>query len=50
MSWIQEDAGGSFYDSEETAISEIHSTYPWTKDVALERRRAEQPPDLCNKP
>jgi hypothetical protein len=42
MCWIQEDAGGSFYDSEETAIREIHSTYLWTQDVDPEKQAAEQ--------
>ncbi len=39
---MQDDAGGSFYDSEETATQEIHSTYPWTEDVEPERRNVEQ--------
>ena len=42
MCWMQDDAGGSFYDSEETATQEIHSTYPWTEGVEPERRNAEQ--------
>jgi len=36
MCWIQDDASGSFYDSEETAVSEIHSAYPWSRDVVRE--------------
>jgi hypothetical protein len=43
MCWIQEDSGGSFFDSEETAIHEIHGQFPWSKDVEPERRNAEQP-------
>jgi hypothetical protein len=39
--WIPEDSGGSFFDSEETAIHEIHGQFPWSKDVEQERRNAE---------
>jgi len=42
MCWIQEDAGGSFFDSEETAIHEIHGQIPWSKKVEPERQDAEQ--------
>jgi hypothetical protein len=38
MCWIQDDTGGSFYDSEETAVTEIHVAYPWSRDVAREER------------
>src|ERR1035438_7515105 len=33
MCWIQSATGGSFYDTEETAVSEIHSAYPWSREV-----------------
>ena len=34
--WIQEHAGGSFYDSEEIAVREIHAAFPWSRDVKRE--------------
>jgi hypothetical protein len=34
--WIQERAGGSFYDSEEIALREIHAAFPWSRDVTRE--------------
>ena len=41
MCWIQVDRGGSFYDSEETAVREIHGDFPWTTEVSAERQSAE---------
>jgi hypothetical protein len=41
MCWCQQDSGGSFFDSEETAIHEIHGQFPWTKGLEPERRTAE---------
>lgn len=34
--WIQEHAGGSFYDSEEIALREIHGDFPWSREVRRE--------------
>lgn len=34
--WIQEHAGGSFYDSEEIAVREIHGAFPWSREVIRE--------------
>ena len=34
--WIPERAGGSFYDSEEIAVREIHADFPWSRDVTRE--------------
>jgi hypothetical protein len=34
--WIQENAGGSFYDSEEVAVREIHAAFPWSRDIKRE--------------
>lgn len=39
--WIPEDMGGSFYDSEVTAIREVHGGFPWTQELQPERRAAE---------
>jgi hypothetical protein len=36
MCWISDDVGASVYDSEETAVREIHSTYPWSREVVRE--------------
>ena len=33
MCWIPNTQGKSLYDSEETAVREIHATNPWTRDV-----------------
>ena len=33
MCWCTNDMGGHFYDSEETAIKELKSSYPWAKEV-----------------
>jgi len=33
MYWIQNDMGGHYYDTEETAIKEVHASYPWSKDI-----------------
>ena len=33
MCWIQDDMGGHYYDTEETAIKEVHASYPWSKDI-----------------
>ena len=38
--WVPEDSGGSFFDSEDTAIREIHGQFPWSKDVEPEGRNA----------
>ena len=38
--WISDDVGASVYDSEETAVREIHSVYPWSREVAREERRS----------
>jgi hypothetical protein len=40
--WIAEDMGGSFYNSEATAIREVHGAFPWTQELQPERRAAEQ--------
>ena len=42
MCWIEVNAGASFYDSEETALREIHAAYPWSRSVEPARRNAEQ--------
>ena len=31
--WLDDDRGSSFYDSEETAVHDIHGAFPWTRDV-----------------
>jgi hypothetical protein len=36
--WISQGAGGSFFDSEETAIREIQAAWPWTRTVNRENR------------
>jgi hypothetical protein len=36
--WISDDIGASVYDSEETAVSEIHFAYPWPLQVTREER------------
>ena len=41
MCWIQEDVGGSFYDSEDTAVAEIHASFPWSSELEPERHKAE---------
>ena len=33
MCWIQNDMGGHYYDTEETAIKEVHASYPWSKEI-----------------
>jgi hypothetical protein len=38
MYWIADDQGASIYDSEETAVREIHSRYPWSTEVSREAR------------
>ncbi len=42
MCWMQDDSGGSFYDSEETATQEIYGAYPWSRGVEPERRIPEK--------
>jgi hypothetical protein len=37
--WIPQGSGGSIYGSEEIAVKEIHSSFPWSRDVAREDRR-----------
>ena len=34
--WVPVDMGGSFYNSLETTLVEIHSQFPWTKDTEPE--------------
>jgi hypothetical protein len=34
--WCPQERGRSFFDSEDTAISEIHGCYPWTVDIKSE--------------
>ena len=36
--WIPEGTGGSFFDSEETAVREVHSAWPWSRTVPREDR------------
>jgi hypothetical protein len=36
MCWVPDDRGGSFYDSQDAAVSEIHSAYPWAAAVRPE--------------
>ncbi|MGE5111841.1 MAG: hypothetical protein ACM3JB_13350 [Acidobacteriaceae bacterium] len=36
MSWIDDTQGASYYDSEQTAIADIHARFPWSRDVAPE--------------
>ena len=42
MNWIQEDVGGSFYDSENNAVREINALFPWSKEVEPETHNAKQ--------
>jgi hypothetical protein len=42
LCWIPEGTGGSFYDSEERAIREIHAAYAWSRDVQREDNTGEQ--------
>ena len=42
MCWVADDMGGSFYDSQETAVREIHFAYPWSVAVPLEYREDQQ--------
>ena len=39
--WIPEGTGGSFFDSRETAIREIQSSWPWSQTVSAEERTGE---------
>ena len=41
--WIPERAGGSFYDSEEIAVREIHADFPWSRDVTRLTMRCSEP-------
>jgi hypothetical protein len=41
MCWVECTEGASFYDSEETAIREIYSNYPWLRDVEPETRKVD---------
>jgi hypothetical protein len=34
--WIPEGVGKSFFDSEPTAVRELHVAYPWSRDVSPE--------------
>jgi hypothetical protein len=36
MCWTPDDLGASLYDSEETAVREIHSASPWSREVPRE--------------
>jgi hypothetical protein len=36
MCWVADDMGGSFYDSQDTAVREIHSAYPWAASIRPE--------------
>ena len=38
MCWIPDDKGASFFDSKETAVNEIYSRFPWTRELEPERR------------
>ena len=33
MCWVPDDMGGHFYDSEETALNELKTSYPWAKEI-----------------
>ena len=33
LCWCPNEMGGHFYDTEETAIKELHSSYPWSKEI-----------------
>jgi hypothetical protein len=36
--WIPQGAGGSFFDSEETAVREIQAAWPWSRMAKRENR------------
>ena len=39
--WMPEVTGGSFFDSEDTAVREVHSAWPWSRTVPREERPRE---------
>lgn len=36
MCWLPENVRGGKYDSEETAVKEIHAAYPWSRNLLRE--------------